>query len=181
MSSCERSIGELLKLPEDALTAVLSKLTVEDLLTVGRTCRYLQLLSNEDQLWMQLCKEWEREVELPEWRPRVQSAKALFRLLRYFSKVVGVWSARQLYPRGGILHITWVRDHGFPTILLVAPALMQLARSVGCLPHQTLLLSSVPVQGQGLLTAYRVQPKGANSRKTSLAAFSPLVWFDCRG
>jgi hypothetical protein len=109
-SSAEDGSGcfELLELPPDTLTSVLQKLTYEDLVRVGTTCRTLRQLVDDDMMWIGFCKHWERQLDITTWHPRMKSAKSLFRLLRSFDKLVGSWQAKQEGPRGGLLYITWV-------------------------------------------------------------------------
>lgn len=97
----------LLKLPEGVIVYILNKLGYENLVTVGFVCKSLYHLSSMDILWRNLCVEWKGIIRLDEWTRKLNSEKALFRLLRSFQKLVGVWSATELNPRGGILHINW--------------------------------------------------------------------------
>ncbi|CAK9234836.1 unnamed protein product [Sphagnum troendelagicum] len=108
-SSAEDGSGcfELLELPSDTLTSVLQKLTYEDLVRVGTTCRTLRQLVDDDMMWIGFCKQWERQLDITTWHPRMKSAKSLFRLLRSFDKLVGSWQAKQQGPQGGLLYITW--------------------------------------------------------------------------
>ena len=97
----------LLKLPDGVIVYILNKLGYENLVTVGFVCKVLYHLSAMDILWRNLCIEWKGIIRLDEWRRKLNSEKALFRLLWSFQKLVGVWSATEVNPRGGILHINW--------------------------------------------------------------------------
>lgn len=98
---------DLLNLPSDALISVLSHLGFQDLLRVAATCSSLRIATSSDCLWMPFCYPWADDLNLEEWRSGVDSARALFRLLRFFNKIIGHWTARELAPRGGLLYVTW--------------------------------------------------------------------------
>uniref|UniRef100_A0A0D6QUW6 F-box domain-containing protein n=1 Tax=Araucaria cunninghamii TaxID=56994 RepID=A0A0D6QUW6_ARACU len=98
---------DLLGLPEDTIFCILNKLTFDNLITVGFVCKSLFCFSSADCLWMNLCNCLQGDVNLGEWRGHLNSGKAMFRLLRSFQKLSGVWRAKELYPRGGILYISW--------------------------------------------------------------------------
>eukprot|EP00249_Psilotum_nudum_P013608 c24422_g1_i1 orf=87-1529(-) len=98
---------DLLGLPSDALICVLYHLYHQDVLRLGSTCRALRQISLLDCVWMEFCSPWENCVNTSAWRSRVDSGLALFRLLFSFNKIVGVWKAKELFPRGGLLYVTW--------------------------------------------------------------------------
>ncbi|KAJ7567478.1 hypothetical protein O6H91_02G149800 [Diphasiastrum complanatum] len=99
--------GSLENLPVDEIICIFRKLSNEDLLVVGMTCRALNTIANTDYLWMERCERWKDEVELADWRLKADSAKALYKVLKTFSEMVGSWSAKELAPRGALLFITW--------------------------------------------------------------------------
>uniref|UniRef100_A0A0D6QZC7 F-box domain-containing protein n=1 Tax=Araucaria cunninghamii TaxID=56994 RepID=A0A0D6QZC7_ARACU len=101
---------DLLGLPEDTIFCILNKLTFDNLITVGFVCKSLFCFSSADCLWMNLCNCLQGDVNLGEWRGHLNSGKAMFRLLRSFQKLSGVWRAKELYPRGGILYISWENE-----------------------------------------------------------------------
>ena len=105
-----------LDLPPDALTHMLSFLSVEDILRASATCRTLRSASQSNSLWLYLCRPWGEAVPYRSWLPSFNSGKALYRLLKEFSYIVGPWSADELAPRGGLLYVTWVRIT-FPLLL----------------------------------------------------------------
>ncbi|GLJ28379.1 hypothetical protein SUGI_0558360 [Cryptomeria japonica] len=100
-------MSHLLKLPEELIVCILNKLGYENLITVGFVSKSLYHLASMDILWRNFCLEWEGIIKLDEWRRELNSGRALFRLLRSFQKLIGLWSSTELYPRGGILHINW--------------------------------------------------------------------------
>eukprot|EP01018_Ginkgo_biloba_P007089 Gb_39127 [translate_table: standard] len=98
---------DLLSLPEDAIIRILNNLTFENLITVSFACKTLYRLAVTDSLWMNLCQHWQGNIDVKEWRSKLNSGKALFQLLVSLSKFVGCWSAKELSPRGGILYVKW--------------------------------------------------------------------------
>lgn len=98
---------DLLSLPEDAIIHIFRKLSHENLITVGFACKAMYNLASTDSLWMNLCNYWKGSIDVMEWRKGMNSGKSLFRLLRFFNKLIGLWSARELSPRGGILYLKW--------------------------------------------------------------------------
>eukprot|EP00252_Welwitschia_mirabilis_P009566 TRINITY_DN22209_c0_g1_i1.p1 TRINITY_DN22209_c0_g1~~TRINITY_DN22209_c0_g1_i1.p1 ORF type:complete len:459 (-),score=79.04 TRINITY_DN22209_c0_g1_i1:185-1561(-) len=98
----------LLTLPEDAATEIMKRLDFQSLLSTGLVCKSLYRISSSEVPWMTLCTaNWGSILNLLLWRSSVASAKSLYRLLKSFSKLVGLWKAQELYPRGGVLYIQW--------------------------------------------------------------------------
>ena len=77
----------LLKLLDGVIVYILNKLGYENLVTVGFVCKALYYLSAMDILWRNLCIEWKGIIRLDEWRRKLNSEKALFRLLWSFSEI----------------------------------------------------------------------------------------------
>lgn len=98
---------QLLDLPQDAIIHIFRKLSHDNLITVGFACKALYNLASTDSLWMNLCNYWQGSIDVMEWRKGMNSGKSLFRLLRFFNKLIGLWSAKELSPRGGILYLKW--------------------------------------------------------------------------
>lgn len=99
--------GALLKLPTDALLAVLGKLGPQDLLRCASCCRLLSAVCYSDCLWMTLCNRWGHLLNLSAWRSSFHSALVLFKILSSLDRLVGLWTAQGQQPRGTLLYMTW--------------------------------------------------------------------------
>ncbi|GAQ85761.1 hypothetical protein KFL_002530060 [Klebsormidium nitens] len=100
---------DLLELPGDTLTHLLTFLDAKGLAVVSRTCDQMRVAAGSEVVWKQMCQPWSDRVKLEEWRPGMQSYKALYRLLRDLERLVGTWSAKEMAPKGGLLHVIWSR------------------------------------------------------------------------
>ncbi|KAL2650191.1 hypothetical protein R1flu_018319 [Riccia fluitans] len=95
-------------LSDDALLYVSTKLDPESLILLGCADKQLCQFVKEEQIWFERCKKWEKEVNLVLWRAKVESSKALYRLLNSLSRLVGTWKHQsKSEPRGELLYITW--------------------------------------------------------------------------
>lgn len=98
---------EFLDMHADALVHIASFLDHRDVVNLSSTCSLLLNLVDTSDVWMNLCRKWSCYVSLQDWVSKVNSPKALFRLLNSFDSVIGAWSAQELAPRGGLLYVTW--------------------------------------------------------------------------
>lgn len=100
---------------EDVLYQTLSHLNFRDVLSFGLTCKVANTLVESERFWLKLCQRWSSKIPLNSWLAQTDSAKSLFRLLLEFDSIVGTWIAQDLAPRGGLLHVSWVRyyEEGF--------------------------------------------------------------------
>ncbi len=100
--------SDFFEIASDALLHVVSYLNCMDTVHFGATCRAANSLVESEEIWMNLCSKWESQVNLPQWRSQMDSAKCLYRLLSSFESLLGTWVAQDLSPRGGLLYITYV-------------------------------------------------------------------------
>ncbi|MCO5579568.1 hypothetical protein L7F22_033425 [Adiantum nelumboides] len=158
--------GALLKLPPDALLAVLGKLNPQDLLRCACCCRLLSALSYSDCLWMTLCNRWRLLLNLPAWRFSFHSALALFRILSSLDPLVGPWTAVDQQPRGSLLYITWGSS------CLVA------CKVLACLTGELKLVKAFEIFGcqDGSFRVELISKDPQNIPHTGLRLPGKLVW-----
>ncbi|KAL3701918.1 hypothetical protein R1sor_019940 [Riccia sorocarpa] len=95
-------------LSDDALLYISKKLDCESLILLGCVDKHLLQFVKEEQIWFERCRKWEKEVNIASWRVKVDSSKALYRLLNSMSRLVGIWKHQsKSEPRGELLYITW--------------------------------------------------------------------------
>lgn len=79
---------DLLELPGDTLTHLLTFLDAKGLAVVSQTCDQMRVAARSEVVWKQMCQPWSDRVNLEEWRPSMQSYKAMYRLLRDLERLV---------------------------------------------------------------------------------------------
>eukprot|EP00270_Netrium_digitus_P019545 TRINITY_DN771_c0_g1_i8.p1 TRINITY_DN771_c0_g1~~TRINITY_DN771_c0_g1_i8.p1 ORF type:complete len:637 (+),score=167.39 TRINITY_DN771_c0_g1_i8:54-1913(+) len=178
---------ELMDMPADALSRVMTFLDFRDVVVLGACSSPLREIVQADQIWKCFCQRWSKDVPLEQWVKKVNGWKALFRLLRSLSEVVGTWSARSLAPRGGLLFSNWddeaecsvVAHRIMPEWIAQGLVCLRLFKVVGNSDGsaRVMLLTG---KGGGALSAdaqSRALP-GGSARKEDVPLPGALVWND---
>lgn len=79
---------DLLELPADTLTHLLTFLDLKSLAVAAQTCSQLKGPASSETVWQHMCRPWSNVVNLQEWRVEMHSYKALYRLLRDLERLV---------------------------------------------------------------------------------------------
>jgi hypothetical protein len=79
---------DLLELPADTLTHLLTFLDLKSLAVAAQTCSQLKGPASSETVWQHMCRPWSKKVNLQEWRAEMHSYKALYRLLRDLERLV---------------------------------------------------------------------------------------------